>query len=147
MLAGACQCQMMAPSQPDRRIPRPPCRGFHQTGGGHPPLGREPHHAGSLPLLQTPVRPDPDMTLQDLRDAQTAKALTYQDKYRDDVVYPDSDSFEGEDHKLWLIFSQIPVCSHIGSVLLSAHESHRQIHAADLLAKQPEISRCQETDD
>ena len=41
--------------------------------------------------------PDPDMTLQVLRDAQTAKALTYQDKYRDDVVYPDSDSFEGED--------------------------------------------------
>jgi hypothetical protein len=43
--------------------------------------------------------PDPDMTLQVLRDAQTAKALTYQGKYRDDVVYPDSDSFEGEDHK------------------------------------------------
>lgn len=43
--------------------------------------------------------PYPDMTLQVLRDAQTAKALTYQDKYRDDVVYPDSDSFEGEDHK------------------------------------------------
>lgn len=43
--------------------------------------------------------PDPDMILQVLRDAQTAKALTYQDKYRDDVVYPDSDSFEGEDRK------------------------------------------------
>ncbi len=28
-----------------------------------------------------------------------AKVLTYQDIYRDDVVYPDSDSFEGEDHK------------------------------------------------
>jgi len=40
--------------------------------------------------------PDPDMTLQVLREDQTAEALTYQDMYRDDVVYPDSDSFEGE---------------------------------------------------
>ncbi len=39
------------------------------------------------------------MILQVLRDAQMAKALTYQNMYRDDVVYPDSDSFEGEDHK------------------------------------------------
>ena len=43
--------------------------------------------------------PDADITLQVLRDALTAGALTYQDMYRDDVVYPDSDSFEGEDHK------------------------------------------------
>jgi hypothetical protein len=39
------------------------------------------------------------MILQVLRDAQTAEALTYQDMYRDDVVYPDSDSFEGDGHK------------------------------------------------
>ena len=43
--------------------------------------------------------PDPDMTLQVLRDAQTAKALTYQNMYHDNDVYPDSDSFKGEDHK------------------------------------------------
>jgi hypothetical protein len=56
----------------------------------------------ALSLLQTPVRrliPDPDMTLQFLRNAQTAKALTYQHMYSDDVAYPDSDSIEGEDHK------------------------------------------------
>ena len=45
------------------------------------------------------LNPDPDMTLQVLRDAQTAEAFTYQDIYHDDVVYPDSDSFEGEDQK------------------------------------------------
>ena len=30
--------------------------------------------------------PDPDMTLQVLRDAQTAEVLTYQDMYRYDVA-------------------------------------------------------------
>ena len=39
--------------------------------------------------------PDPDMTLQVLRGAETAEALSYQDMYRYDVVYPDSDAIAG----------------------------------------------------
>ncbi len=39
--------------------------------------------------------PDPDMTLQVLRGTGTAEALTYQDMFRYDEVYPDSDAFAG----------------------------------------------------
>lgn len=39
--------------------------------------------------------PDPDMTLQVLRGTETAEALSYQDMFRYDVVYPDSDAFSG----------------------------------------------------
>ena len=39
--------------------------------------------------------PDPDMTLQVLRGTGTAEALTYQDMFRFDEVYPDSDAFVG----------------------------------------------------
>lgn len=40
--------------------------------------------------------PDPDMTVQVLRGTGTAEALSYQDMYRYDEVYPNSDVIAGD---------------------------------------------------